>query len=105
MKDIPLRLVCNELTSDGRDGRDGIGSLPTEKLFFLLSGETEQSFCVGSLVLARVIRIFEGQKVLTKLDNGLLGVINGPDFSDNAQDIEVVRSIIEEVRAARGRHA
>lgn len=82
-----------------------MGALPPERLFFLLSGETEQSFRVGSLVLARVIRIFEGQKVLTKLDNGLLGVINGSDFSDNAQDIEVVRNIIEEVGAARAREA
>ena len=81
------------------------GSLSPEQLFYLLSGETEESFRVGSLVIARVIRIIEGQKILVKLDNNLMGVINGPDFSDNRQDIEIARNIIEEVRERDGREA
>ena len=81
-----------------------ISSLSPEQLFYLLSGETEESFRVGSLVIARVIRVIEGQ-ILVKLDNNLMGVINGPDFSDNRQDIEIARNIIEEVRERNRREA
>ena len=52
-----------------------------------------------------MIRVIEGQKILVKLDNNLMGVINGPDFSDNRQDIEIARNIIEEVRERDGREA
>ena len=77
--------------------REPIGDLPREKLFYMIAGETKESFHVGTEVSAKVIRVFEGSRIAVRLDNNLLGTIPGAEFSDKPKDIDIASSIVSPV--------
>ena len=79
------------------DVRDMISSLPHEQLFYMIAGETKESFHVGTEVSATVIRVYEGQRIAVRLDNNLMGTIPRNEFSDKASDIEIASSIVSSV--------
>lgn len=85
---------CSELREWGRDMRDSITNLNPEDLFYMISGETRESFHKGTEVTATVIRVFDGKRIAVRLDNNLMGTISGRDFSDKPSDIEIASNIV-----------
>ena len=94
---LPLRLLSNELYGAGLDQRTQIRSVTGESLFYLIADETKETFHVGTEVVARVVRIMDGLRVLVRLDNNLQGSISAQEFSDNPRDIEMASNLIEVV--------
>ena len=65
-----------------------IQSIPTVNLFYLLSGETRESFHPGIEVNTTVINIRKGQGLTVRLDNNMIGTIGRGEFSDNSRDFD-----------------
>ena len=80
MADLPLSLLCNELTSRGNDGRPALATLDPLTLFYRTAGETPASFHRGTEVKATVTRLQGDQRALLRLDNGLPGYLDRADF-------------------------
>lgn len=78
--------------------RDSITNLSPEELFYIIAGETKESFHKGTEVTATVIRVYDGKRILVRLDNNLMGTISGNEFSDKASDIEIASNIVGAVR-------
>ena len=73
-----------------------------EDLFYLLAGESRETFHVGSEVVARVTRVVDSVRILVRLDNSLQGNIGAQDFSDNPRDIDMASNLVEVVGTMRG---
>lgn len=97
-----MRLLSNELGSGGLDMRDQPRSVSGEDLFYLLAGESRETFHVGSEVVARVTRVMDSLRILVRLDNSLQGSIGAQDFSDNPRDIDMASNLVEVVGAESG---
>lgn len=60
---------------DPRNVRDEPKGIKNEDLFYLLIDETERTFKEGMIVTATVTKIIGDNKVICRLENGLIGVI------------------------------
>lgn len=87
----------SELRENGKDPREPIGNLPREALFYMIAGETKESFHEGTEVSTTVVRVYDGKRIVVRLDNNLMGTINGSDFSDKKSDIEIASNIVSPV--------
>ena len=87
----------SELRENGKDPREPIGSLPRKVLFYMIAGETKESFHEGTEVSTTVIRVYDGKRIAVRLDNNLMGTINGSDFSDKKSDIDIASNIVSSV--------
>ena len=63
----------------------------------MVADETKETFHVGIEVVARVVRIIDGLRILVRLDNNLQGSISAQEFSDNPRDIEIASNLIDVV--------
>lgn len=71
---------------DPRDVRSEPKGIQNEDLFYLLIDETERTFKVGIIVTATVTKIIGDNKVICRLENGLIGVIPKNKLMDPGQE-------------------
>ena len=63
----------------------------------MIAGETKESFHEGTEVSTTVVRVYDGKRIVVRLDNNLMGTINGSAFSDKKSDIEIASNIVSPV--------
>lgn len=79
-KRLVLYAICDEIRNPYHDHRAWSDITP-DRLFTMLTGETDQSFRSGLITCGKVIKITD-RSVLVHLDNGLLGTIFTRNISD-----------------------
>lgn len=84
IKKLTLYDIKKELTHPFADIRLKYTEPSRTDVFNWLSGETDNSLCVGMVVAARAFRHTE-RSVLCKLENGLMGFINYDNISDERE--------------------
>eukprot|EP01022_Parablepharisma_sp_SALTPOND_P008951 TRINITY_DN1373_c0_g1_i2.p1 TRINITY_DN1373_c0_g1~~TRINITY_DN1373_c0_g1_i2.p1 ORF type:complete len:1804 (-),score=237.19 TRINITY_DN1373_c0_g1_i2:8682-14093(-) len=77
--------VVQELKSPFKDPRPKYKDLVNEDLFYLLMGETRQTFYVGMIVSATVIMVHDNN-VRCKLENGMDAFIKKADLIDDSSE-------------------
>lgn len=80
-KRLVLYSICDEIKRPYHDHRTWSDITP-DRLFIMLTGETDRSFRPGLITCGRVIKITD-RSVLVHLDNGLLGTIFTRNLSDD----------------------
>ncbi|KAJ5074909.1 transcription elongation factor spt6 [Anaeramoeba ignava] len=71
-----IKLIKNELSNPFADPRFKYQDLTPKELFYLLSGETEETLKEGCLVEATVFKIINEKGIYCRLTNGLTGFIH-----------------------------
>eukprot|EP00826_Nyctotherus_ovalis_P035984 TRINITY_DN3143_c0_g5_i1.p1 TRINITY_DN3143_c0_g5~~TRINITY_DN3143_c0_g5_i1.p1 ORF type:complete len:1087 (+),score=289.66 TRINITY_DN3143_c0_g5_i1:179-3439(+) len=93
--------VIQELRHPFKDPRLPHKDLSNKKLFYLLIGETKQSFYEGMIVSATVIRVNNSNSgrigpVKCKLENGMDAFIRSDDIADDYEsDSDITRKVAE----------
>jgi len=67
---------------DPRDFRNMNKLIKNEDLFYLLIDETERTFREGMIVTATVTKVIGDIKVICRLENGLIGVVQKGKLMD-----------------------
>ncbi|XP_071726700.1 transcription elongation factor SPT6 homolog isoform X2 [Rutidosis leptorrhynchoides] len=83
-----------ELIQGFQDWRKPYAQPNADELFYMLSGETEETLSEGKIVQATVRRV-QPQRAICILESGVSGMLSKEDYSDERRDIDLTESLNE----------
>ena len=97
-----IDFVIRELTKPFSDPRpSNLHKCPSDELFYLLAGETHETFKIGMILPIKIIRIDENEAT-GRLENGLTTFLKKKDFLAE-EDPKTLKDILHEMQVVDGR--